>query len=168
MEIIKLNNKDLIENMLKQLPTIGFTSQDVEFDSSYFVAYMGENSVCQFHIKEIPGFLFGIWTTDILDIKTLNYPKNTELVIFTQYEAELNKFKPSRSGFVTPLNRCIDNVLGVDVVMWDFWKLEHILNFMKFSFFCFVLFCASCFPPHCITRIYNLNYNTSIGIKPPL
>lgn len=68
---------------------------------------------------------------DSLEIDT-----KTELIFFTQYERELDKFKPSRSGFVTGIYRQAyteenDNGKIVPVEKWQMWKLEGILEFMK-------------------------------------
>ena len=58
------------------------------------------------------------------------------MIFFTQYEREIDKFKPSRSGFVTGIYRQAyteENDVGkiAPVEKWQMWKLEGILDFMK-------------------------------------
>ena len=73
---------------------------------------------CEFKIKEIPGFVFALWHTNrprnkkelfseerIKWFDSLNISYNSELIFFCQYERDLDKFKPSRSGFVTGIYR---------------------------------------------------------------
>lgn len=100
-------------------------------------------------LKKYHGFLFAFWSINRLD--TLDYQREhdiiqwcdsleidtkTELIFFTQYERELDKFKPSRSGFVTGIYRQAyteENDTGkiVPVEKWQMWKLERILEFMR-------------------------------------
>lgn len=84
------------------------TIQDVSYGDGYFIFGMGTNSVVHFRIKQIPGWLFAIWW-DIPDKDKLKKskkedPKDWQLgkdyitgTWFTQYEANIDKFKPSRS-----------------------------------------------------------------------
>lgn len=92
-------------------------------------------------------FYFGIWNICRFDkIETLiqqgkitwadeyKISSLSELVFFTQYERDIDKFKPSRSGFVTGLYRNIwehSNSEGSELeVSWNSWELEKVLNFM--------------------------------------
>lgn len=79
--------------------------EDVEYLDGYFIFAYGTNSVVHFHIKEAPGWKFGIWWTPI---KSKNkkggymatYRKDRlACEFFFQYEEEIDKFKPSASTY---------------------------------------------------------------------
>lgn len=113
------SNKELIELAFKQIEReTGFHVIDKMYGNSYFFFEDEDDSVCNFRIKEIPGFLFAFWNTcrfdkiedqlnkdRILWCDSLEISSKSELVFFTQYERDLDKFKPSRSGFVTGIYR---------------------------------------------------------------
>lgn len=78
------------------------TIEDIEYLSGYFIFDFGENSVVHFHIKETPGWKYGIWFNLVgknsVKCKHVRYYKDRlECRVFAQYEEEINKFKPSRS-----------------------------------------------------------------------
>lgn len=139
----KLSNKQLISQGLKTIEELGYTLEDVEIDTSY-------SAIAEFHIKEIPGFRFGLWkcATKEEAIKsiqeygytgndTMGIPSNSELVFFTQYEKDLDKFKPSRSGFVVGMWRYAyrhenEKTRRLNKVEeWETYELEHALDFIK-------------------------------------
>lgn len=60
---------------------------------------MGEDAVCHFKIKGIPGWKFAIW------VNTNEEKKNIFATVFTQYEKEIDKFKPSRSYYCVNLEQ---------------------------------------------------------------
>lgn len=67
----------------------------------------------------------------ILWSDSLGIDTKSELIFFTQYEREIDKFKPSRSGFVLGLYRqSYENDNGI-VEEWDTWQLKNILVYMK-------------------------------------
>ena len=53
-EIHKANT----EALFKELP---YSIEDIEYLDGYFIFGFGTNSVVHFHIKECPGWKFGIW-----------------------------------------------------------------------------------------------------------
>lgn len=141
----KLTNKELIQSALKSIEDIGYHVQDVNTGNTYFV-YQGEDdSICHFHIKEIPGFLFAFWVTGRFNkleervewCNSLDIDTKSELIFFTQYERDLDKFKPSRSGFVMGIYRQAweeENDKGeiVDIEDWsNFYEIDAILKYMK-------------------------------------
>lgn len=84
------------------------TIQDVNYGDGYFLFGMGTNTVVHFRIKQIPGWLFAIWwdipNKDKLKKSKKEDSKDWQLgkdyisgTWFTQYEANIDKFKPSRS-----------------------------------------------------------------------
>ena len=146
----KLSNKELIENAFKQIEQeTGFHIIDKKYLDGYFVFTGSKDSVCHFRIKEIPRFLFGVWTIDHFDnIKEqINEGKTTwadiyridsksDLVFFAQYERELDKFKPSRSGFVAGAYRiAYESNFNSDEIRyieeWEMRELIDILRYMK-------------------------------------
>lgn len=139
-------NKKLIEDLFQQIETeLGYHIIDKQFGNCYFIIESKEpDTICHFHIKELPGYLFGIW--NICRYDTIKYElennltlwsdnlhinSKSELIFFTQYEKEIDKFKPSRSGMVTGLRRITyeeDNKL---ITEWDIDELELVLSYMK-------------------------------------
>ena len=84
---------------------IEVTFEDVNYLDGYFIFGFGTNSVVNFHIKETPGWLYGIWWSPIPTEETENKKKKvyrTDVVncnFFMQYEEEIDKFKPSASNY---------------------------------------------------------------------
>lgn len=132
----QLNNKQLIESFLQSLQQeSNINVIDKKFGNCYFLFEGEENSICHFKIKEIPGFIFGIWTKDRFDQDKPWYdgfgvPSNTELVIFTQYEREMDKFKPSRSGFCIGTYRMEDSCTEQGY-SWHLFDMINIIQFMR-------------------------------------
>lgn len=142
----KSRNRKLIESLFKQIEKeLGYHIVDKQFGNCYFIVESKESdTICHFHIKELPGYLFGIWNICRYDTiqyevennlslwsDNLHISSKSELIFFTQYEKEIDKFKPSRSGMVTGLRRITykeDNKL---ITEWDIDELEVVLKYMK-------------------------------------
>lgn len=98
---------EAMNETLTDMEECPFTFEDVQYVSGYFIFEFGDNKVVHFHVKEIPGWLFGIWWGE----PKLEYDQNKEPQIkvsyemFAQYEKNIDKFKPVAS------NICItDNI----------------------------------------------------------
>lgn len=147
-----MTNKEIMDSVLKEITNMGFHIKDVEYGDGYFIFESGENSVCHFHIKELKGFKFALWTTTCFDdiekqikengvgwtwANSLEIDPRSDVVFFTQYERDLDKFKPSRSGFVYGLYLDSweeENDKGVveKVTRWrELDGIEAILKYMK-------------------------------------
>lgn len=145
-----LTNKELIEDAFKQIEKeTSFHIINKQYMTTYFVFEDDNESICHFHIKEIPGFIFAFWNIKRLDTlqyqlehniplwsDSLQISSKSELIFFTQYEREIDKFKPSRSGFVTGIWRDAwkesdknDNI--IDKEEWYLTDLKDILLYMK-------------------------------------
>lgn len=142
----KSRNRKLIESLFKQIEKdLGYHIVDEQYGNCYFIIESKEpDTICHFHIKELPGYLFGIWNICRYDTiqyevennlslwsDNLHISSKSELIFFTQYEKEIDKFKPSRSGMVTGLRRITykeDNKL---ITEWDIDELEVVLKYMK-------------------------------------
>lgn len=144
----KLSNKKLIESYLQAIEkNLDLHPKDVSFGDGYFVFDFGNNSVCWFHIKEIPGFLFGIWTCDNINKEYYSEAnENSELVLFSQIEYAMDKFKPSRCALKCFAGRYTDvdqeaqddpnfdhkNIDSLDwKEYWDLFETDSLLTFMK-------------------------------------
>lgn len=142
----KNRNRKLIESLFKQIEKdLGYHIVDEQFGNCYFIVESKEpDTICHFHIKELPGYLFGIWNicrydTIQYEIKNnlslwsdnLHISSKSELIFFTQYEKEIDKFKPSRSGMVTGLRRITYKEDDKLITEWDIDELEAVLNYMK-------------------------------------
>lgn len=130
-------NKELIETLLKQIEeNTGFHIVTKDYMDSYFGCPVNEKDrICHFRIREIPGFLFALWHTSLVNMPYENLAPNSELIFFTQYERDIDKFKPSRSGFVIGLfrHKYIDNKLtegDEQREIWNTYELEDALQYM--------------------------------------
>lgn len=145
----KISNKGLMESALKQIEEeTGFHIIDIEFGNYYFLFGGPKNSICHFHIKEIPKFKFALWNTNRFDsIEELmkdngdtwadryKVHHKSELIFFTQFERDIDKFKPSHSGFVQGIFRQAwteldDNDKKIKREEWYLDDVPHILEFM--------------------------------------
>lgn len=139
-------NRKLIEELFFQIEnSLEYHIVDKEFGNCYFIVESKEpDTICHFHIKELPGYLFGIWNICRYDTiqyeiennlslwsDNLHISSKSELIFFTQYENEIDKFKPSRSGMVTGLRRITYTEDNKSVTEWDIDELEVVLNYMK-------------------------------------
>ena len=141
----KLSNKALIESALDNLQKDSkMHFYNIEFGNSYFVFDLGKNSICHFKIKEIPGFIFAIWTKSCFNSEQFNCSDSDELIIFSQFERYLDKFKPSRSGLQAFMGRYVDvrqenqETLDLDNIKksdyreyWNNWDALKMLKFMR-------------------------------------
>lgn len=142
----KLSNKQLIESALDYIITeTNYTIYDIHYDDTYFVIKDERNSICQFKIKEIPGFLFAFWNVcrfDSIDYQlkhkgigntwadSLNISPKSELVFFTQYLREIDKFKPSASAFVEGIYRISYKEDNKEIVEWNADNVADVLKYM--------------------------------------
>lgn len=139
-------NRKLIESLFKQIEKdLGYHIVDEQYGNCYFIVESKEpDTICHFHIKELPGYLFGIWNICRYDTiqyeiennlslwsDNLHISSKSELIFFTQYEKEIDKFKPSRSGMVTGLRRITYTEDNKSVTEWDIDELEVVLKYMK-------------------------------------
>lgn len=142
----KSRNRKLIESLFKQIEKeLGYHIVDKQFGNCYFIVESKEpDTICHFHIKELPGYLFGIWNICRYDTiqyevennlslwsDNLHISSKSELIFFTQYEKEVDKFKPSRSGMVTGLRRIAYEEDDKLITEWDIDELEAVLKYMK-------------------------------------
>lgn len=91
--------------------------EDVEYLDGYFIFGYGTNSVVHFHIKEAPGWLFGVWWSPIRTKETENEEDESKVEyrkdkihcqLFFQFEKEIDKFKPSASTFSHEFDFCLE------------------------------------------------------------
>ena len=110
---------------------------DINYRDGYFIFDHGENSVINFHIRELPGWLFGMWFFDGEDDPEEGNDKNKNYIkvyLFTQYEDEIDKFKPSRSCFCEetkiPYKRDKKNSINLIYDSYDQFFIEFKVNRM--------------------------------------
>jgi len=121
--------------------SFGITVEDIEYLDGYFIFGKGTNSVVHFHIKETPGWKYGIWwepvrKSECEDDEAYNeyHTDCLRCKIFTQYEDEIDKFKPSASmvsdEFIMSL-KCF-----TDSYFWSFAQdIEFIHNEPYLAFY---------------------------------
>lgn len=149
-KLTRLSNKNLILSAIKALEEdTGFHFTDLEFESCYFIAEGEANSICYFHIKEIPRFKFAFWNTNRFDkVEDLikegedtwsdryKVSHKSELIFFTQYERDIDKFKPSYSGFRQGIYRVAwyekskETNRRIKIEDWELSDLPDVLKFM--------------------------------------
>ena len=79
-ELEKLTNKDLILSALKCIEDeTHFHIIYKNFMNTYFFFDRGDDSVCHFRIKELPGYLFAFWVPNFSDNEI---PKSVNLTIW--------------------------------------------------------------------------------------
>ena len=83
-----------------------FHFEDIEYLDGYFIFSHGTNSVVHFHIKECPGWKFGIWWE--MPNEKEDSGKLIKGECFAQYEEEIDKFKPSASTMRTDISASFD------------------------------------------------------------
>jgi hypothetical protein len=95
---------DMVFDALKAECGFDITIEDVEYLDGYFIFGRGTNSVVHFHIKETPGWKYGIWWEPVSKSEDVSGEAHEEYhtdrlhcKIFAQYEEEIDKFKPSAS-----------------------------------------------------------------------
>ena len=103
---------------------MNFHATDIEYHDGYFIFGHGTNSVVHFHIKECPGWKFGIWwnVDDHFDQAPTKYDAVTG-EWFAQFEELINKFKPSDSVITTTIY--ISDTAGGD------WEMLNQLRFIQ-------------------------------------
>ena len=99
------------KTILNSLEKAGFHPVDVQYGNGYFIFEHGKDMVIHFHIKELKGWKFGIWW-NLDGEKTFDF--------FTQYERDIDKFKPSASALVVE-DACLED-----------WRLKDIVQICKF------------------------------------
>ena len=144
----RISNKNLIKSALLQIEEeTDFHIIDVEFGDTCFFFKGPKDSICHFHIKEIPGFKFAFWNTKRFDsLKEALESNNTlwsdsyrissesELVFFTQYERNIDKFKPSYSSFLQGAYRQAWYEINSNNkrIKKEEWYLDDIPDILKF------------------------------------
>lgn len=109
---------------LKNYRNFDITIEDIEYLDGYFIFGRGTNSVVHFHIKETPSWKYGIWWSPIARKDSTEENPTYEVDrlhcnIFTQYEEEIDKFKPSASMIATEFDVYLDGGISTDFA-WNF------------------------------------------------
>lgn len=118
-DIYKKATEQLFENIKCELK-LDLHFEDVEYLDGYYIFAYGTNSVVHFHIKEAPGWKFGIWWGGVATEETQKKKKKeycTDKVcceVFAQFEKEIDKFKPTCSEF------CRSFTFGLKPNFWDY------------------------------------------------
>lgn len=102
-EVYKQATQVIFDGLKERLP-FDITISRVEYLDGYFIFGHGTNSVVHFYIDETPGWKYGIWWSPVAKSEDADDEANQEYFtdrlrgeLFTQYEEEIDKFKPSAS-----------------------------------------------------------------------
>lgn len=99
------------KQIIKHLEANGFHPVDVQYGNGYFVFEHGRDMVVHFHVKECKGWKFGIWW---------NVDGEKAFDFFTQYERDIDKFKPSASTLVK------------ETIPLEDWDLKYLVEMCRF------------------------------------
>lgn len=99
------------EFIFETLEDNGFHPTDVKFLDGYFIFDHGKDLVIHFHIKELKGWLFGVWW---------NTKGEKKFDLFAQYERDINKFKPSASALVR------------EDILLEHWEKQYFVQMCRF------------------------------------
>lgn len=132
----KLSNltiEELIESFLKEL-SFYYTLENIT-RGGFWDSIPNKYDSCEFNIKELPGWRFGVWSTDTISKSYFNINKE-QLIFFTQYEKDVDKFKPSRTALRCNLLRQRyeegNDDKGIHLLeLWDLLDLLKLLQFIK-------------------------------------
>lgn len=140
---------ELLFERLKEETDMDLHFEDVNYLDGYFIFGYGTNSVVHFHVKEAPGWLFGVWwspvpTDETKDKKKKEYKTDRLFCdFFFQFEKEIDKFKPTASMFGESfefmlnesyissgwLNACKDLEFVIKEPYLAFYREMHYTNF---------------------------------------
>lgn len=134
-------NDDVLPNEPK------FQFEDIEYLDGYFIFSHGTNSVVHFHIKECPGWKFGIWWE--MPNEKESDGKRIKGECFAQYENEIDKFKPCTSEIRATISVIFDNPEPIGC----FYKALRMLQFIRDE--PYLAFCR-----HLYAWNYNEEYHT--------
>lgn len=109
------------------------TITDIEYRDGYFIFGMGTNSVVHFRIEECPGWLFAVWW-DVPDKKD---PKDRITgTFFCQFEATIDKFKPSRSEITAKVTVAFPEGANQYCECWEVSKAIRFIRDEPYLAFC--------------------------------
>lgn len=94
-KLYKKASEIIFEDMKKN----GYTITGIKYLSGYFIFASGSCSVVHYYVKELPGWKFGIWFSPNPNL-TEETTHSVLATWFTQYEENIDKFKPSASSIV--------------------------------------------------------------------
>ena len=84
-------NKYFIKKNILSIVSKVFKIKDKRYGNGYFIFTFAGNSICHFHLEELPHWKFGIWLSE-------DKTKKKTYQIFGQIEVLIDKFKPYASN----------------------------------------------------------------------
>lgn len=91
-----MNNTEIKTKILNKLNELGFKLHHINNVDNYFIMEGDKDSITHFYIKGLSHWKFGLWI-NCTDKEDCTY-------LFTQYDTQIDKFKPSRSHFCVELS----------------------------------------------------------------
>lgn len=126
-----MTSKEYFKALEEELAEIRFHTKDVLFGDTYFLGYHGDNSICHFGIKELPGWNFGIWFT-YPDIDVKDSPI-TGLQFFARHKDDMDKFKPSRSHLMIEDSHIDTEIKAEDIYcQYSTLQIKNMCTLMKY------------------------------------
>lgn len=112
----------------------GLHAYDLKFVDGYFIFDMGKNSVCNFKIKGMRNWLFGVWITNSYCVDHNSYNKDAgetppdKLFIFCEHVRYIDKFKPSATIHLCSVDLRTNSAPAVADIIH---KAAHTVRIMK-------------------------------------
>lgn len=111
-----MNNTEIKLTILNKLKELGFKLYNIDNVDNYFIMEGEKDSITHFYIKGLSHWKFGLWI-NCTDKENCTY-------LFTQYDTQIDKFKPSRSHFCVELS---EN----DITNGYFREVESMIKHIK-------------------------------------
>ena len=135
MEDSLKENREIIDNYLDTIEKeFNIHCIQRKFTDSYFVFSYEDKSICNFKIKEIPDFYFGVWLSSNIDLSYYDKEfENSKLILFTQPIIHIDKFKPSQSVYCIPVERVVDldEYNKETGYSWDLYSSERMIKSLR-------------------------------------
>ena len=120
-----MTRREATEKVFNYIRGKKFTPINIEYGRSYFIFDHGEDGIVHFNIKGLHGWKFAMWIeTDPAALKNEGYKESPAIQFFCQHELNIDKFKPSRSFFLTDISLH-------DIEKEDSWYLYNILDILQ-------------------------------------
>ena len=134
MEDYLKTNRDFINDFLNTIEK-EFKIHCIQrrYGDSYFVFSYEDKSICNFKIKEIPEFTFGVWMSSNVNLEYYDPKfKESKLILFTQPTINMDKFKPSRCVFCEPVERYLEtNENDEQFYTWYLLYVEQMIKYLR-------------------------------------
>jgi len=135
-----MRNREIAKHVFNYMDSIGFRPYKIEYGDTYFMFTGAPDSIIWFRVKGVnKHWKFGMWIYE----EIYNDPEKQENVLiqfFSQWDTQIDKFKPSRSDVLTEITVEKFKQDG----NWRFYEIESLLKMLrKHPLLCYGGFCGT-------------------------